>query len=362
MSSDARSAPVPRLLAVVAAWSWRLLLALTAIAVLGFLLLQVLVVVVPVILALFLAAVLEPAVGWLRRRGWPSMLAAWVVFMVSLLLLGSTGYWVGKTVAGQFGDVGEQVSEGVEQVKDWLTGEPFNLSASDVDRLEEQVRSSFQSGQGGLTRTVAGGARTVTQVLAGLVLMLFTLFFVLKDGKRIGDWLLERAPPAYRDDATEVANRSRLVMRQYLAATAITGAANAVLIGVALALIGVPLVLPLATLTFLGGFFPIVGATVAGAVASLVALVSGGFTDALLVLAVTIFVQQFEGNVLQPIVLERAIKLHPLVTTWAVAAGLVVGGLLGAFLSVPAVAIAVKVGSYYRGRRVGTLVMPESAA
>jgi len=150
------------------------------------------------------------------------------------------------------------------------------------------------------------------------------------------------------------------VMRKYLAATAITGAIDGIFIGVALLLIGVPLVLPLAVLTFLGGFFPLVGATAAGAVAALVALVSGGFGDALLVVAATVFVQQFEGNVLQPLVLERAIRLHPLVTTCAVAAGLVVGGLLGAFLAVPAVAIAVKVGSYYRGRPRGQPVVPDT--
>lgn len=352
---------VPRLLAVVGAWSWRLLLGLAAAAALGFLLLQVLVVVVPVVLALFLAAVLEPAVDALRRRGWHSMVAAWAVFLASLLALGGAGAWIASTVANEFGDVGQQVDQGVDQVKEWLTDGPLGLSAPEVDRLEEQVRSSVRSGQGGLARTVVGSARTVTQVIAGVVLMLFTLFFLLKDGRRIGEWLVDRTPSAYRDDAAEVARRSRLVMRQFLAATAITGAIDAMLIALALVLVGVPLVVPLALLTFLGGFFPIVGATAAGAVASLVALVSGGFADALLIVAATIVVQQFEGNVLQPLVLERAIKLHPLVTTWAVAAGLVLGGLLGAFLAVPVVAIAVKVASYYRGRDVDRLVLPPTS-
>lgn len=339
---------VPRVLVVTAAWSWRALLVLASVAVAGFLLLQVLVVVVPIVLALFLAAVLEPVVDRLRRRGWHDLLAAWTVFLAGLLVLAGATVWIGRAVAGQFDDVGNQVSEGVERVKDWLRDGPFELSVAEVDRLEDQVRSSLRSGQGGLAQSLAGRARTVTEVLAGVALLLFTLFFMLKDGRRIGAWMLERAPPGYGDDAAEVVRRARAVMRQYLAATAITGAIDAVLIAIALVVVGVPLVLPLALLTFLGGFFPIVGATAAGAVASLVALVSGGFGDALVILGATVFVQQFEGNVLQPLVLERAVKLHPLVTTWAVAAGLVVGGLLGAFLAVPVVAIAVGVGGYYR--------------
>ncbi len=321
---------------------------LAAAAVAGFLVLQVLVVVVPIVLALFLAAVLEPVVDRLRRHGWHDLLAAWTVFLAGLLVLVGATFWIGRSVAGQFDDLGTQVTEGVERVKDWLQEGPLELSEAEVDRLEDQVRSGVRSGQGGLAQSVAGRARSVTEVLAGLALLLFTLFFLLKDGRRIGAWMLERAPPRSRDDIAEVVRRSRAVMRQFLGATAVTGAIDAVLIGVALVVVGVPLVLPLALLTFLGGFFPIVGATAAGAVASLVALVSGGFGDALVILGATVFVQQFEGNVLQPLVLERAIKLHPLVTAWAVAAGLVVGGLLGAFLAVPVVAIAVKGGGYYR--------------
>lgn len=139
-------------------------------------------------------------------------------------------------------------------------------------------------------------------------------------------------------------------MRQYVLATAATGCIDGVLIGIALWLIGVPLVIPLAVLTFLGGFVPLVGATVAGLVSAVVALVAKGLGAALLVVAATIAVQQVEGNLLQPLILERAVRLHPLVTVWVVAAGLVVGGVLGAFLSVPLAAITVAVGSHYRRR------------
>jgi predicted PurR-regulated permease PerM len=142
--------------------------------------------------------------------------------------------------------------------------------------------------------------------------------------------------------------RARQVMRQYLIATAATGFIDAVLIGVALWVLGVALVLPLAVLTLLGGFIPLVGTTVAGLVSAVVALVANGPGTALVVVGVTIAVQQVEGNLLQPLILERAVRLHPLVTALAVAGGLVVGGLLGAFLAVPLLAIAVAVGSHYR--------------
>jgi predicted PurR-regulated permease PerM len=136
-------------------------------------------------------------------------------------------------------------------------------------------------------------------------------------------------------------------MRLYLVATALTGLIDGILIGIALFFLGVPLVLPLAVLTFLGGFIPIIGATVAGLIAAAVALVSNGAATALLVVAATIAVQQIEGNLLQPLILERAIRLHPLVTVWAVGAGIVVGGLLGAFLAVPLIAIGVALASHY---------------
>lgn len=229
-------------------------------------------------------------------------------------------------------------------------GDPLNLTAERVDALEADVRSTVQGATGGLAQQAAGQARAAGEVLGGIVLLLFTLFFVIKDGATMGDWIRERIPPAHRDDAVALASRARQVMRQYLMATAATGLINGVLIGIALWVLGVPLVLPLAVLTFLGGFIPLAGATVAGLVAAIVALVANGPGTALLVVGATIIVQQVEGNLLQPLILERAVRLHPLVTVVAVAGGLIIGGLLGAFLSVPLVAIAVGVGSHYRGR------------
>lgn len=338
---------VPLLVAGAAAWSWRLLVIGAAGTMIVFVLIQLYVVVVPVLLALFLAAALEPFVARLRRRGLPPALATCVVFFGTIAVVVLAFAWIGTAVAEELSDVGDRVDQGIDEVRDWLQGDPLNLSPERLDQLEDDLTASLGSGgSGGLAK----GARAVTEVLGGFVLLLFTLFFVLKDGFRMADWFKERIAPAQRDDAVEITSRARHIMRQYLIATGLTGMVNGVLIGLALLLLGVPLVLPLAVLTFLGGFFPLVGAVLAGLVATLVALVDAGFGTALLVVGATVVVQQVEGNLLQPIILERAVRLHPLVTVVAVGAGLLIGGLLGAFLSVPLVAIGAQTANYYRTR------------
>ena len=343
------SEKVPIVLAGAAAWSWRILVIAAALALVVFVLIQLYVVVVPVVLALFLAAVLEPFAAWLRARRWPPALAATTVFLGALAALALLLFWIGASVATQFEDVGDQLEEAVADAKEWAQKDPLNLTPERVNELETSIRDAVRGASGGLARQAAGRAQLAGEFFGGLVLLLFTLFFLLKDGARMGRWLGERVPRAQQHDAVALTSRTRDIMRQYVVATAATGFIDGVLIGIALWVLGVPLVVPLAVLTFLGGFIPIVGATVAGLVAAAVALVAKGAGAALLVVAATIAVQQIEGNLLQPLILERAVRLHPLVTVWAVAGGLVIGGLLGAFLSVPIVAIAVAVGTHYRG-------------
>lgn len=344
--------PVPTLLVGLAAWSWRILVVTAAAVLVGFVLLKLAVIVVPVTLALFLAAVLEPVAAWLREHGWHRALAAAAVFLGALGVLVAAVAWISTSVAGEFGEVGDQVTQGVAEIREWVQRE-FDIPPERLTQIENSVRDAFQtSGGGGLARNVVGGARVAAQVAGGMVLTLFTLFFLIKDGESMGAWILGRTPASYREDVRVAANASADVMRQYLKATAITGLIDAVLIGLALWAVGVPLVLPLSVLTFIGGFFPIIGAFVAGLFATLVALVSGGPADAIIVLGATVAVQQVEGNLLQPLILGPAVRLHSLITVLAVAAGLAVGGLLGAFLSVPLLAIAVRIGHFYRTRNL----------
>jgi predicted PurR-regulated permease PerM len=194
-----------------------------------FVLIRLYVVVVPVILALFLAAALEPLVGRLRRRGCPPALAAAVVFLGTMTALVLLVTWIGSTVAEELSDVGEQAQEGVDEVREWLQGDPLNLSPERLDQLEKDLTSSLGSGGGG-GAGLAKGARAVTEAFGGAVLLLFTLFFVMKDGFRMADWFKDRIASAQRNDAIEITRRARRIMRLYLVATALTGLIDAVLI------------------------------------------------------------------------------------------------------------------------------------
>lgn len=331
-------------------WSWRFLVTVAAVVVVGNVLLRLSVVVVPVVLALFLAAVLEPLVGQLRARRFPPALAAAVVFVGSLLVIGGSLTWISTSVASELGEVGDRAEAGLEDVRDFLHNR-FDVSEKQLSDLQDQVTSTARrAGGGGVTRSVLGGARLAVDLVAALVLTLFTLFFLLKDGRNMADWLQARVPARFRDDSSAVARQAQTVMRQYLKATALTGLIDGVLIGIGLWIVGVPLALPLATLTFFGGFFPIIGALAAGLLAALVALVSNGPGDALVVVGIAVAVQQIEGNLLQPFILGPAVRLHELVTVLAVAAGIALGGILGAFLAVPLTAIAVRTVHHYRVR------------
>ncbi len=250
--------------------------------------------------------------------------------------------------------MGEQVRLGLRQVRHWLQEGPLHLSGRQLQQLEDQLAEGLRLGQEGAVSRLLGGARTAGEVAAGLVLMLFSLFFFLKDGAFIARWARGRMPARFREDLTVMAGAARDVMRSHMVATGLTGVVNGILIGLALAVIGVPLVVPLAVLTFAGAFFPLVGAFVAGIAAALVALVTGGPADAALVVGATILVQQVEGNLLQPLILGRAVRLHPLVTAWSVAGGPVVAGIVGGFLAVPVVAFATRVVHFYRCRPAPT--------
>lgn len=343
---------VPDSLRIAAAWSWRLLLTAVAAGVLLWGLVQLWTVVLPLVLSLFLASVFEPLAARLRRRGWPRSLAALTVFLGCVAALGLVGWWLVTAVASELSDLQDQVSDGLVEVEGWLVNGPLNLSEQQVSDLRSSLDDVLRSSGSGLADQALGTARLALEFVGGLILLLFVVFFLLKDGETMGAWLIDRLPGAHREDLREVGRRSRQLLRRYLLATAFTGVIDAVLIGAGLLLLGVPAVLPLTVLTFFGAFFPLVGATLAGAFAALVALVSGGFTDALWVLVLTIVVQQVEGNVLQPFFMDRAMRLHPIVIVVAVGSGILVAGLSGAFLAVPVVAVAVTIAAYYREKSV----------
>jgi len=307
-----------------------------AVAAVGWLFLALRLVITPVFVALLITTVLRPGVDALHRRRWPDLLATWAVFLFAVVLVAASVALLVPAVADQAENLDSQLDGGIAEVEDWLQTGPLGLR--DVD-----LRQSFESGLDRLAGSdqLVAGVTLAGEVLAGALLALVIAFFFTKDGPRLTAWAQSKLPPPRRAGAAAAAAAAWTALGAYVRGTAIVGLVNGIIIGVGLAVIGVPLALPLAVITALSAFFPIIGAVTAGAVAALVALFSGGVTDALLVLGLVVVVQQVEGDLLSPIVMGRALRLHPLVVLLALTTGAVTAGLVGAFLAVPVVGVAV---------------------
>ncbi|MGX4656956.1 AI-2E family transporter [Micromonospora sp. SCSIO 07396] len=293
---------------------------------------------IAVAVTLFLTALLDPVLLILRRLRVPAALAALLSVLLLLGVLVGVGVLVWNLTAAQFGELSQQLDEGLQRSRDFVT-ETLPVSDAQLDKLIGQVRD----GLGGSTPDPVGGARTAAEALGSALLALVLLFFLLKDGRSMWHWVLRRMTGPNRTVAAEAGRVGWRTLGSYSRGTMIIAAIDAIGIGLALVLLGVPLALPLALITFLGGFVPIIGATVAGAVAVLVALAANGPTTALLVLAAVIAVQQVEGNLLEPLIMKRQVQLHPAVILVVVTAGTLIAGIAGAFVSVPIAAVAYRV-------------------
>ena len=294
------------------------------------------------LVALLLTALLAPLATRLCRVGVPSAVAA---LLSILLLIGvpvAVGFLVYSRVRSQLSGVGRAVTQGVDDIRNWLAGGPLALDPSRIDEVRGTV---LERAQEALPSAVAGTA-TLASVLTGVLLVIFTVFFLVKDGEKMWGWALSWVRHDKRD---RVDGGGRVVwstLTGYVRGTLLVALSDAVGIGAGLLLLGVPVWLSLALLTFLGAFVPIIGATVAGAVAILVTLVTNGFTDALIVLAIVLAVQQLEGNVLQPLIMGSVVRLHPLAIITAVACGTLLLGIAGAVLAVPLAAVAYRLVTY----------------
>ncbi|WP_170147793.1 AI-2E family transporter [Micromonospora phaseoli] len=332
-------ADVPRALRIAAAWSWRLIV----IGIVGWGLLRfvgaVRIVIVPLLVALLLAALLAPAVGWLLRARFPRTLATAVVLIGGLAaVVGTLTLVVNQFIAG-LPELTASASAGIGQIQDWLREGPLNLSDGQLDQYIEAGQNWINENSQSLTSGAISTAGTVVEVLTGTLLVLFAAFFFLRDGDRIWRFVVGTLPVAARWRADDAGRASWLTLVAYVRATVLVAFIDAVGIGIALVVFDVPFAFPLAALVFLGAFIPIVGATLSGAVAVLVALVDGGWVTALIILGAVIVVQQVEGNILQPWIMGRAVALHPLPVVLAVTAGVVLDGIIGALVAVPLVAV-----------------------
>jgi predicted PurR-regulated permease PerM len=331
---------LPRGVRIAGAWAWRLILFVAA----AYLLIRVVaflhIVIVPVVVALLLAALFEPVVRGLRSRGVNRSLAAGTVLVGGLAAVsGGLGLIVGMVIS-QFDDLSTQVREGLEEVQTWLARGPLHISQAQLTRGFERLQQQASENQGAITSGAWSTATTLGELLAGFFLVLFTLFFFLRDGAQIWRFLCRLLPGPARVPVARAGHYSWHTLGSYVRATVLVAFVDAVGVGIGLAVLRVPLALPLAALVFLGAFIPVIGATLSGTVAVLVALVTQGPVSALILLAVVIGVQQLEGHVLQPLIMGRAVALHPLAVILAIATGLVVGGIVGALVAVPLLAVA----------------------
>ncbi len=346
-------ARVPSWLATSAAWSWRLLLLLAASTIILMVMVQLYLVTLPVIIALVLATLCVGPARFLQRVGVPRLIAAFLVVFGGL----SAVIGVFVVLAPQFIDEARELGPTIGDAIDTLFGfleENFGWDRAEVMGLIDEGIETLMEQSGLIAQQLVTAGALVVQGIAALVLAVILLFFFVKDGEQIVDWMIARTPDHHRETVRAVGRRAWAALTGFVRGTAAIALIDAVGIGIGLAIVGVPLVLPISVLVFLGGFIPVIGAFITGLIAVLVALATAdpgvAFQTALIVLAIVVGVQQFESNVLQPVIMRRAVSLHPVVVLAVLTAGATLIGIIGAFLAVPIAAVLAAVGNELRLR------------
>jgi putative heme transporter len=330
---------IPPAVRTAGAWAWRIVLFIVT----AYLLIRVVallhIVIIPIAVALLLAALFEPVAAFLRNRGMNRSLAAGLVLLTALVVVFGGLTLIVQTFISQLSDLTTQVGDGIDEVQSWLSQGPLHMSQTQLSDSLKNFQESITSNQGALTSGALSTATTLGEVLAGFFLVLFTLFFFLRDGGQIWTFLCRLLPLGARIPTARAGHYSWHTLVSYVRATVLVAFVDAVGIGIGLFVMRIPLALPLAALVFLGAFIPVVGATLSGAVAVLVALVTQGPVSALIILGVVIAVQQLEGHILQPLIMGRAVALHPLAVILAIATGVLVAGIVGGLVAVPLLAV-----------------------
>ena len=350
-----RTAPddamVPRSVRVAAAWSWRLLLIGLALAVLVLAMAVGKVIWVPVVVALLLTVLLGPVVQALvTRLRMPRGAASAVTVVALLVVVGGLLTLAGREIVQGFSELWDRAVAGYEELLVWLEEGPLGIDSAQLAAYVDQAGEQIGSNSGSLVSGALSVTTTIGHVLAGAVIAVFCLLFFLKDGRQIWAWLLRLLPVTAREPAHEAARRGAVTLVSYTRAQILVAFVDALGIGLGAAILGIPLALPLGILVFLASFIPFVGAIATGIIAVLVALVDQGPGTALIMLLIVLGVQQLEGNVLQPLLLGRAVSLHPVAVLLSVTAGSLAAGIVGALLAVPAVATLNTVVLYLHGR------------
>ena len=345
-----RAAVIDDAFAGMQRWGLRLIVIAASVYVLGWVVGVLWVIIFPIMMALIVSTILVPAVSWLRDRKVPSGLAsAAVVFGFLAVVVGIIAALTPQ-VAGQAPELADSAASGLQQVRDWLTGGPLGLSEGQITRaieaVQEKLRNSATAISSGLFSTIGAA----TSAVVNLVLVLMLTFFFVKDGHKFLPWMKTLGGRRAGEHSAEVMVRAWDTLGGFIRTQSLVAFIDAVIIGTGLAILGVPLAIPLAVVTFFGGYIPIIGAFISGALAVLVTLVTNSPRDALIALAIVIFVQQLEGNVLSPYLQGKNLNLHAAVVLLAVTAGGTLFGITGAFLAVPVAATTAEILRYVNER------------
>jgi predicted PurR-regulated permease PerM len=336
-TSNFRAARVPFGVDLAAQWGWRLII----IGIASYVLLRLAQffaeLTIPIVVAILISALVVPLVDWMDRHGLPRGLAAFVVVLGLLALVAAMLGFAGQQVANGANDLANQVSSGLDEVKNWLRTGPLHVSDSQlndyIQKASDSLKEQAQSGK--VLSQVTNIGSALTHLLAGLFLVLFSTYFFLADGDRIWAWIVRIAPRAARVHVDSSGRVAWVSLTQFVRATVIVAITDAVGVMIAASILQVQFVLAIGVLVFLGAFVPIVGAFVAGTVAVLVALVDHGPVVALIMLGAVVLVQQIESHVLQPFLMGRFVSIHPLGIIVAIAAGILLAGIAGALVAVP---------------------------
>ncbi len=332
---------VPEALRVAAAWSWRLIVVGIVLVAIGNLLAVLGAIVLPLVIALLIAAPLERFVETLQRLRFPRSLAAATAVLALIAAVAGLATAAGTSVVSGFDSLKSSASEGFDTVVDWLVDGPLHVSSEQINGVKDQLVSTAQDHAWGLASGALSVTGTVSALVAGVILALLALFFFLRDGAQMWDFFVKAAPRKARASIDRAGRAGWTSLRRYTQTSALVALIDAVGIGLGAYFIGVPLALPIAITVFLFSFIPLFGAGISGAIAVLVALVDGGWVSAVIMLGVVLVVQQAEGNLLYPWLFGKAASVHPMAILLAVSSGTLLAGLAGAVIAVPILAFSV---------------------
>jgi predicted PurR-regulated permease PerM len=332
-------ASVHPLVRKTAAWSWRLIAILGALILLLWVIGHVEFIVVPVLLATMVTAMLLPVVDYLDRRGLNRGAAVTVVLLSGFVVVGGIlAFVVSQFIEGAPALV-EEVTRSITSARQWLSSGVFaHFSNDQIKGATDAAIEALKNNQAKLTSGAFSTAGTIAEIVTGALLMFFTLVFLLHGGRNIFAFVTKVFPTSVRTRVRDAGRAGFHSLIGYVRATFLVALVDAVGIGAGLAIMGIPLALPLASLVFLGAFIPLIGAVLTGGLAVIVALIAKGWVYALITFGLIIAVQQLEAHVLQPLVMGRAVSIHPLAIVLAIATGGVLAGIIGALLAVPLIA------------------------